>query len=281
MNWDDLRILEAVSHAGSYAGASTRLRLDETTVSRRLARLQTALGVTLFDLVDGERRPTPACAAMLAHVQAMARHAAEIGSAGKTVAGPTGRFRIAATSTIAETVLAPRAAHLLASHPGLTLHFLISSENVNLSKWEADFAIRLRKPDKGDFAISKLADLRMYLIEPLAPDPQAPPILCAYPDTLAGTPEARILRARYGENPARCITDNVRVIRALLASRRAIGVLPETLLGDLPRDPHLKVSLLDSRREVWLLIQNHLKRDAAARLVISFIRDCFSDLGKA
>ena len=50
--------------------------------------------------------------------------------------------------------------------PGLTLQFLTSSENVKFSRWEADLAIRLRKPDKGDFAISKLADVRLYFIEP-------------------------------------------------------------------------------------------------------------------
>ena len=39
MNWDDLRIIQAVRHEGSYTGAATTLRIDETTVSRRLARM--------------------------------------------------------------------------------------------------------------------------------------------------------------------------------------------------------------------------------------------------
>src|SRR3954454_12749182 len=58
MNWDDLRIIAAVRDQGSYAGASARLRLDETTVARRVARIQGSLGVTLFDAVDGARKPT-------------------------------------------------------------------------------------------------------------------------------------------------------------------------------------------------------------------------------
>ena len=37
MNWDDLRIIQAVRHKGSYTGAAATLRIDETTVSRRLA----------------------------------------------------------------------------------------------------------------------------------------------------------------------------------------------------------------------------------------------------
>jgi DNA-binding transcriptional LysR family regulator len=92
MNWDDLRILEAVRREGTFAGASARLRIDETTVARRLARLQEVLGLTLFELVDGERRPTTQCEAIVTHVQAMARHASEIGAVGKQEQGPVGRF---------------------------------------------------------------------------------------------------------------------------------------------------------------------------------------------
>lgn len=45
MNWDDLRIVAAVRDEGTYAGASARLRIDETTVGRRLARIQRTLGL--------------------------------------------------------------------------------------------------------------------------------------------------------------------------------------------------------------------------------------------
>ena len=47
-------------------------------------------------------------------------------------------------------LLAPRAGNFLLQNPGLSLQFLISSENVKFSRWEADLAIGLRKPDKGD-----------------------------------------------------------------------------------------------------------------------------------
>ena len=79
MNWDDLRIIAAIRDEGTYAGASARLRIDETTVARRLARLQRALGFNLFEAVDGSRKPTRRCEDVLAHVQAMSRHVADIG----------------------------------------------------------------------------------------------------------------------------------------------------------------------------------------------------------
>lgn len=277
MNWDDLRIIAAVSDEGTYAGASARLRIDETTVGRRLSRIERALGLRLFEAADGVRKPTRQCEAVLAHVEAMAAHAAEIGRVGESLAGPVGRLRIASTNTVAEEVLSPRASDFLRANPGLTLQFLTSSENVKFSRWEADLAIRLRKPDKGDFAISKLGEIKLYYVEPVATGGE--PMLCAYPDELGAIPEMQFLRTRKAR--ARCVTDNVRVIRNLIRTHQAAGVLPEYSCADLLGDRRLRATLLPKRRDAWLLVQNHLKRDAATRVTIDWIRHCFRDLAQS
>jgi DNA-binding transcriptional LysR family regulator len=278
MNWDDLRIIAAVRDEGTYAGASARLRIDETTVGRRLARIQRDLGVPLFEAVDGLRKPTRHCETVLEHVRAMAAHVAAIDRIGESQPGPTGRLRIASTHVVAEELLAPRAAAFLRDHPGLTLQFLTSSENVKFSRWQADLAIRLRKPDKGDFTISKLAEARLYFFEP-ADDAGGDPVVCAYPDELDATPEAEFLRAKRLKN-SRCVTDNIRVIATLIRSRRAVGVLPDYGCADLLADQGLRATPLAKRRDVWLLVQNHLRRDPATRLTIEWVRQCFGDLGR-
>jgi DNA-binding transcriptional LysR family regulator len=279
VNWDDLRIIAAIKDEGSYAGAAARLRIDETTVARRLARIQRALGLRLFEAADGARKPTAQCEMVLAHVQAMAGHVAEIGQIGAASSGPTGHFRIACTNSIAEEILAPATGQFLAQNAGLALQFLTSSENVKFSRWEADLAIRLRKPDKGDFSISKLAEVRLYFIEPAA-SPDAEPIVCGYPSSLDLIPESRFLEAKGLRAHSRCITDNVRLIRTLVQTRRAVGVLPDYLCEELLADRRLRMTLLPQHRDVWLLVQNHLKRDRAARIVIDWVRRCFQDFSR-
>ena len=279
MNWDDLRIIAAVRDEGTYAGAGARLRIDETTVGRRLTRIQRRLGVRLFEAVDGVRKPTPQCESVLAHVQAMAAHAAEIDRIGDSLPGPVGRLRIASTHAVAEEVLSPRAGPFLMQHPGLTLQFLTSSENVRFSRWQADLAIRLRKPDKGDFAISKLAEVRLYFIEPAAGS-DVEPVVCGYPGELDPIPEAQFLKAKGLGQRARCVTDNSGVIRAMIRSHLAVGVLPEYGCDTLLADRRLRVTLLPKRRDVWLLVQNHLKRDAAARAAIDWVRQCFQEVSR-
>lgn len=276
MDWDDLRIVAAVREAGTFAGAGARLRLNETTVARRLARIEHSLDVRLFEAVDGRRRATPQGEAVLAHIDAMAEHVIAISKTAADEIGLSGRFRIASTPSIAEEVLAPRVGELLARHPGLTLQFLTSAENVRFSRWETDLAIRLRKPDKGDFSISKLGDFGLCLIEPVTADNE--PIVCAYPPDLEGIPEARFLEARGLQRRARCVTDNLRIVRTLLRTHHAVAVLPHYVCGDLLADRALRVTQLPVRREAWLLVQTHLRRDQAARVVVDWIRDIFRTL---
>jgi DNA-binding transcriptional LysR family regulator len=277
MNWDDLRIIAAVRDAGTFAGAGARLRIDETTVSRRLARIERALGVILFEAADGIRKPTAGCEAIVSHIQAMSMHAAEIGAVRNRAAGPAGRFRIASTHTIGEELLAPGMAAFLGANPGLTLHLLTSNENVNFSRWEADLAIRLRKPDRGDFSILKLADIRFYLLEPAeAIAPASEPVICCYPADLDFTPETQFLVSRGLQSTARCVTGNIRIIRTLIETRGVTGILPEFMCEHLLADTRLRTTLLPQRREVWLLVQSHLKGNRAARLVIEWIRTAFA-----
>jgi DNA-binding transcriptional LysR family regulator len=277
MNWDDLRIIQAVHHEGSYAGAAATLRIDETTVSRRLTRIERALGVTLFEPVDGVRKPTASCELVASHIQAIARHVAEIGNVGTEATGPVGRFRVASINSIAEEILAPGLTSLLSANPGLTIELLTSSEKVNFSRWEADLAVRLRKPERGDFTIQKLADTQLYFFEPAdGVSTEGQSLVCCYPERLDRSPESEFLKSRGLQNAARCVTDNARVIRNLIQSRSAVGILPDYLCEDLLKDPRLRATPVPRRRDTWLLIQSHLKGNSAARIVIDWIRERFT-----
>jgi len=277
MNWDDLRIIQAVRHEGSYAGAAATLHIDETTVSRRLTRIERALGVTLFEAVDGVRKATASCELVASHIQAIARHVAEIGNVGNETTGPVGRFRIASINSIAEEILAPGLPSLLTANPGLTIELRTSSEKVNFSRWEADLAVRLLKPERGDFTIQKLVDTQLYFFEPadtVGADSQS--LVCCYPERLDQSPETEFLKSRGLQSAARCITDNARVIRSLIRSRSAVGILPDYLCGDLMADARLRATPVSRRRDTWLLIQSHLKGNSAARTVIDWIRERFT-----
>jgi DNA-binding transcriptional LysR family regulator len=75
---------------------------------------------------------------------------------------------------------------------------------------------------------------------------------------------------------ARFMTKNLLVVQSLIRSRTCSGILPEFMAAEFLDDRRLKATRLEHKREVWLLVQPHLKDDPGARIVIDWVRDSFS-----
>ncbi len=73
LDWDDLRPILAVARGGTLAAAAKGLRIDATTVGRRIQAAETALGVRLFDRIDGRYTATAAGELAISHGEAIER----------------------------------------------------------------------------------------------------------------------------------------------------------------------------------------------------------------
>jgi len=276
MNWDDLKILAAVRNKGSFAKAAKLLKINETTVARRLERIQSNLAEPLFDAIDGMRQPTAYCLEILSHVDEMERSVAKISRHRQAITHPVGTIRLTSTAAIAEQILAPTLAQMLLANPGIIFQHETSDENRSLSNWETDLAIRLSKPEKGAFHMRKLAEISYSLIQPKQKSDAD--LLCAYPQRLGDVPEMLQLAAELKLNAARLVTSNLRLIQTALKSGRAIGVLPSHMAGAFEQDSKFITQRLERKREAWLLIQPHLREDPATRIVINWVVSSFAML---
>lgn len=272
MNWDDLRIVRAVFQTGSYAAAARLLKVNETTVPRRLSRLERDLRVPLFDAVDGRRRATKSCEEIVALAEVMAQQAEKIGNISSIDPAPVQRRRITATDSFSAYVLAPHLPGFLAGNPSIAVEFAVSTQNLDLARWEADIAIRLQRPSSGDFVMSKLMEFDLFLIEP--PKQDGHEVVCAYPDDLDDTPETRYLTKIGLRGRARCVSKNLIVIKRMLDSGSAIGILPSYMCNSLLMDKRFRVTKLPQRRSAWLLMQRHLRSDDATRALVEWIHTC-------
>ena len=205
----------------------------------------------------------------------MAKTANKISTIGSHSAGPVGNIRLTSTASIAEQFWL-RSGRFLRANPGLSLELDTSNQNLNFSQWEADLAIRLGKPARGAFSIRKLADLQFHLFQPKTISADADGLVCAYPEELSETPEMMELSAKGFSQRQRLKTSNVRLIRSVIKNQGGIGVLPQHLSADLLQDKRLTATAMKARREVFLLIQHHLKSDPATRLVVDWIARQFS-----
>jgi DNA-binding transcriptional LysR family regulator len=122
MNWNDFRFVLAVAQARSFQGAGRQMRVAHTTVSRRIAALERALGQPLFLRQHKACLPTAECARLVAAAQ---RIEDEILLARRQAAIPglvrAARVHVVSVNWIVAEVLLPAVPALRAANPGLLL----------------------------------------------------------------------------------------------------------------------------------------------------------------
>lgn len=140
---NDLIYVAAVTRSGSLSAAARQLGVNHATVFRRIGQIEKALGVRLFEREAGRYVPT-AAGDELATAGAAMQSTAErslLKVAGQDLR-PSGPVCITTTDSIARILLNPIIALCRSRYPQITLHIAIDNKMFNLSKREADIALR-------------------------------------------------------------------------------------------------------------------------------------------
>ncbi|MFA7664595.1 MAG: LysR family transcriptional regulator [Burkholderiaceae bacterium] len=147
MNWDDLRIFMAVVRAGSISIAARQLKVDHSTVSRHITRLELCLGGALFKRRRTGLEPTDLATGILPHVEVV--EGGVVGLREKlrgNADDPVGPVRIAMMEGIGSLYLTRRLAPLAERYPGLIIELVTSPQQVNVSRREADIFVSFFEP---------------------------------------------------------------------------------------------------------------------------------------
>lgn len=158
--WDDARLFLAVADAGSVSAAARQLKITQPTASRRIAQLEAGLGEPLFVRSAGGATLTRFGETLLEPARRMAEGAGELSRA--AARGETtieGIVRLTAPPGIAFALCAPFAAELRTALPALQLEVVSSTRYLDLSRREADLALRFERPALRDQAL--LASVEM------------------------------------------------------------------------------------------------------------------------
>jgi len=284
-DWNDLRAFLAVAETGSTLSAGRRLRVSQTTVARRIAALETALGLGLF-----ERRPagyslTPAGEALVAPARAVQASAESFGEAAAAVSREaSGTVRLTALEIYAATLLPPILRELHEAHPAIMIELDTAEELRDVAGGAADIALRASHAPKGGGLVGRkiasdpwtLFCSRGYAAH--HPKPQTREDLRAHP-FIGGGGEG--LWRRYRAWLRRLDLEEAVAMRhdtatGMLASVRAgfgIAALP-CFVAD--RDPDL-VRCVDpmagDESGIWLLTSERLRYTPRVRVVMDFLAD--------
>ncbi len=127
LSWDEFRLVKAISDSGSLGGAADILGLNHSTVFRRLAALETTVGVRLFERSRDGYRPTSAGEEMIALATTMADSIVEFERriAGRDVK-PTGQLRVTTLESVGQHLLPAIMAQFQAQTPGVVIDLILS-----------------------------------------------------------------------------------------------------------------------------------------------------------
>jgi len=186
LDWDQVRVFLAVARAGQLAGAAARLGLDVSTVSRRLDRLESELGLHLFDRTRDGTVATAAAEAMLPAAEDMERGLAQFAAAVDAVETVAeGVVRLTALPGVADAFVAPLLARFRELHPRVVVELDASIGYADLTRREADLALRSTRPRSGDLVAVRVISTRSI--------PLTSPEYAAELGTLANWADARWL----------------------------------------------------------------------------------------
>lgn len=161
LDWDHARVLLAVARSGQLAGAAERLGLDLSTVSRRLHKIEAELGLHMFERGKDGTTLTAAAEAMVPAAEEAERALAGfLGAANAAETVAEGVVRLAVPPGVADVFVAPLLARFFTLHPQVRVELSASVAYADLTRHEADLAVRTTRPQSGDLVVKRVVTTR-------------------------------------------------------------------------------------------------------------------------
>jgi DNA-binding transcriptional LysR family regulator len=279
LDWDDARLFLAVAREGSLRSAARKLGISQPTVGRRLARFETgASAVPLFDrfpeglrLTDAGKSVLPLAERLEAAALALQGQRATPGPQPSSVRISVGEW---AGDFLAQCLGEPDRQRLPDS---VALELVASDQTVNLTRREADLAVRHGRPETGDLYVSRVGTIACaaYAVPGTKADTAA---WITYAQEQAHYALSRWISATIAAKDAPVSTRASSMSMQAAAARTGAGVaiLP-CYLGD--RDPALvrvlgRIAQLDAPH--WLIVHRDLRRLPVIRAVMDWVAHVFA-----
>jgi DNA-binding transcriptional LysR family regulator len=277
LDWENLRFFLELARSGSLSRAAKKLGVDRNTVARRVAALEKDLGLPLFERGPQGWSQTAAglelsqlASRVEQDVLAVARHADARDRA------LTGTVRLTTATHVAAYLLTPSLPALRSAHPGLVLEIATDQRIFDLTRREADLALRLGRPREAGLVMRKLSDLAYGLYASprlvgtrrqvdLAKDP-----FVGFDDSMVSVPQERWLASVA---PDRRVVFRCNSTASLVSAARTgvgVAVLPSFIAAETPDLVRLE-GPVPVVHELWLLVHGDLRETPRVRAVIDWV----------
>jgi DNA-binding transcriptional LysR family regulator len=281
-NWNDLKLVLAIFRARSLTGGAGLLGINHSTIFRNLNSIEEKLGARLFErLPGGTYLPTPVGEQVARAAERMETEAHALdGEITGTDTRLTGSIRVTASETLAYSVLTQQLVRFRQEQPGITVEMLIDNRIFNLSRREADVALRVTRPKEAELFGRKLSLIGWTIYA-------APGMVDAglkEPNALAHLPFVGWGEDVRGVAAAEWLADAIQpravvyrsnsLINQYRAAREGMGlaVLPCYLAdGDPGLERVIGEPVAELTRELWIVTHEDLKGTARIRAFLDVV----------
>jgi DNA-binding transcriptional LysR family regulator len=276
-DWDDARYFLAIHRGGTLSAAGRQLGVNQSTVGRRLESLETRLAARLFLRTRDGYRISPAGEQLLPRVERMEDEAHAIARELAGEARLTGIVRITTGDAFGPRVIAPLVAKFHALYPEIELELDADNRTMNLTKREADIAIRFGRPAERQLVARKVV--------PFGTAPYCAPRYIAargrptapfeghdfIGDFIDWTVEARWILAHAARGRISVRTGSTQVQVALAVAGMGIALLPCYYGDEEPGLVRVGPPEPAAERAVWLVMHRDLQHSARVRACADFL----------
>ncbi|MEQ9488775.1 MAG: LysR family transcriptional regulator [Alphaproteobacteria bacterium] len=280
MDWDDLQHFLAVSRTGSLSGAARVLRVNHATVLRRIRSLEEVLEARLFDRLPNGYALTATGEEMLPHAERIEQEILTVDRriAGRDI-GVSGAVRVTTVDTFADLIVGPSLGKLASAFPGLSLELATYDRWANLSRREADIALRPSNAPGDTMVGRKLAVLRFALYEAAtcpsrpAPEQWEGERVVVGDDVLQSLTSDRWFRQQTASATIAVKATSYLTQAAVCASGAGIACLP-CYVGDGNRDlQRLDGPIEGLATDVWLLTHPDIRTLPRIRAAMDWLAE--------
>ncbi|MEH3120295.1 MAG: LysR family transcriptional regulator [Methylorubrum populi] len=271
--WDEFRLVRAIAERGALAPAAAHLGINPSTAFRRLAAVEAGLGARLFERHRSGYVPTPAGEAMAA---AALRMEEEVARFDREVAGraltPSGTLRVTAAATLVTDLLMPMLGRFRVRYPKVQVELVVSEEALNLSRRDADVALRATREPPPNLVGRRLAAIAWAVYGPAGDERGLSGADWVSPsEAVAGGLFARFVAARAGPERVALRIDTVQGLCEAVLEGIGIGPLPCYRGDRIARLRRLSGPEPDLTGSLWLLTHPDLRHAARVRAFMDHV----------
>lgn len=295
LDWDDLRYVLAVARAGSLSGAARALSVMHSTMLRRIDAAEEKLQVRLFERMRNGYVPTEAGEALCRVAEQCEPLVAE---AERQIVGGdtrlTGNLHVTTGLVVAQYLLPRPLAKFCATHPDIEVEVRGARERLDLSRREADIAVRM-SAEVPDYLVGRKLgeiDFRVYAwhdapyLPPSGRKPRLRPVealvnelpwIC-FERGARDRVYDRWMHAHVPQSSVAVRADHFPTALSLVRAGIGVALLPEFMTREVEGLVPLSAPIPELRSPLWILTHPDLRNSARVRAFMQVVGDAMQQL---